>query len=91
MPDGLSRRTAQFLAQAVHMTPDRRSWAASQLANEVAAFVSPLPPVHPEVFLAGVAVVRRERELAALRLGQQRIQQLEPALTGMPHKFPRRG
>lgn len=91
MPDGLSRRVAQFLAQAGQLTPDRRTWAASQLANEVAAFVSPLPPVHPEVFLAGVAVVRRQRESAALGLEAQRIARLEPALRGMPHGFPERG
>lgn len=91
MPDGLSRRIAQFLSQAHQLTPDRRGWAAAQLANEVSAFVSPLPPVAPEVFLAGVAVVRREREYAALRLEQQRIERLAPALHGLPHGFPERG
>ncbi|HEV7741083.1 MAG TPA: RDD family protein [Pseudolysinimonas sp.] len=91
MPDGLSRRVAQFLAQAAQLTPDRRNYTAAQLAGEVAAYVSPLPPVPPELFLAGVAVVRREREFAALRLEQQRIARLEPALRGLPHGFPERG
>lgn len=91
MPDGLSRRVAQFLSQAAHLAPDRRGWVATQLANEVSAFVSPLPAVSPEIFLAGVAVVRREREFAALRLEQQRIDRLEPALKGLPHRFPARG
>ena len=91
MPDGLSRRVAQFLSQAAQLTPDRRAYAATQLAGEVSAYVSPLPPVPPELFLAGVAVVRREREFAALRLEQQRIARLEPALRGLPHGFPDRG
>ncbi|MEO8094215.1 MAG: RDD family protein [Pseudolysinimonas sp.] len=91
MPDALSRRVAQFLAQAGQLAPDRRSYLASQLAGEVSAYVSPLPAVHAELFLAGVAVVRREREYAALRLDQQRIARLEPALRGLPHGFPERG
>jgi len=65
MPDALSRRVAQFLAQASHLTPERRRHQAAQLAGEVSRFVSPLPQVDPELFLAGVAVVRREREYAA--------------------------
>jgi uncharacterized RDD family membrane protein YckC len=91
MPDALSRRVAQFLSQAGQLTPDRRSYVAAQLAGEVSAYVSPLPAVPAELFLAGVAVVRREREYAALRLDQRRIEQLEPALRGLPHGFPDRG
>jgi uncharacterized RDD family membrane protein YckC len=91
LPDGLSRRVAQFLAQAGQLAPDRRGYAAAQLANEVSRHVSPLPAVPPEIFLAGVAVVRREREYAALRLEQQRIELLGPALRGLPHGFPERG
>lgn len=91
MPDALSRRITQFLAQAGQMTGDRRAWMASQLAGEVSAYVSPLPPVPAEIFLAGVAVVRREREFTALKLEQQRIARLDPALRGLPHAFPDRG
>jgi uncharacterized RDD family membrane protein YckC len=91
MPDALSRRVAQFLAHAPQLTPDRRLYQAAQLAGEVSRYVSPLPPVPAELFLAGVAVVRREREYAALRLDQQRIDRLEPALRGLPHGFPDRG
>jgi uncharacterized RDD family membrane protein YckC len=91
MPDGLSRRVAQFLAQAGQLAPDRRGYAAARLANEVAQYVSPLPPVPPEIFLAGVAVVRREREHAALLREQERIERLGPALRGLPHGFPERG
>ncbi len=91
MPDALSRRVAQFLAQAPHLTPDRRRYQAAQLAGEVSRFVSPLPPVEPELFLAGVAVVRREREFAALQLEHERLERLAPALRGLPHGFPERG
>jgi uncharacterized RDD family membrane protein YckC len=91
LPEGLSRRVAQFLAQARHLTPDRRNWAARQLADEVAGFVSPIPAVAPELLLMGVAAVRRDREAAALQLEQQRVDRLEPALRGLPHRFPERG
>jgi uncharacterized RDD family membrane protein YckC len=91
MPDALSRRVAQFLTQAPHMTPDRRRYQAAQLAGEVSRFVSPLPPVDPELFLAGVAVVRREREYAALLLERERLERVAPVLRGLPHGFPERG
>lgn len=91
MPDGLSRRVAQFLAQAGQLTPDRRAHVAADLANDVSRYVAPLPAVPAEIFLAGVTVVRREREYAALRLEQQRIDRLAPALRGLPHGYPERG
>ncbi|MEO5921191.1 MAG: RDD family protein [Pseudolysinimonas sp.] len=91
MPDALSRRVAQFLAQAPHLTADRRGFQAAQLAAEVSRFVSPLPPVQPELFLAGVAVVRREREYAALLLERERLERVAPALRDLPHGFPERG
>jgi uncharacterized RDD family membrane protein YckC len=91
MPDALSRRVAQFLGQAAHLTPERRRFQAEQLASEVSRFVSPLPPVDPELFLAGVAVVRREREYAALLLERERLERVAPALRGLPHGFPERG
>jgi len=91
MPDALSRRVAQFLAQASHLTPERRRHQAAQLAGEVSRFVSPLPQVDPELFLAGVAVVRREREYAALQLEHERLERVAPALRELPHGFPERG
>lgn len=91
MPDALSRRVAQFLSQAPHLTPERRRFQASQLAAEVSRFVSPLPAVEPELFLAGAAVVRREREFAALQLEAERLEHVGPALRGLPHGFPERG
>jgi len=91
MPDGLARRIAQFLAQAPHLDPARRAAQAGSLAAEASVFVSPLPAVDPELFLAGVTVVRRGREAEALALSAQRLARLEPVLRGMPHGFPDRG
>ena len=88
MPDGLARRIAQFLRQADGLTPDTRMRVAAQLAREAALYVSPLPPADPELFLAAVAAVRRERELLALQLTKQRLAGVEPVLTGLPHRFP---
>lgn len=90
MPTQLSRRIAQFLAQAGQYTPDRRARLAAELAAEASEFVAPIPPVDPELFLAGVTVVRRERESEALRLERGRLERLQPALRGTPHDFPLR-
>jgi uncharacterized RDD family membrane protein YckC len=91
MPDGLSRRISQFLAQAPRLDPGRRAAQAASLAQEASAFVSPVPPVAPELFLAGVAVVRRGREAEALSLSAQRLERVEAVLRGVPHGFPDRG
>ena len=91
MPNGLSRRIAQFLAQAPQLDPARRAAQATALAREAASFVSPVPPVASELFLAGITVVRRGREAEALAGAARRLQTLEPALRGVPHDFPDRG
>lgn len=90
IPTQLSRRISQFLAQAKQYTPDRRARLAAELATEAHAFVAPIPPVSAELFLAGITVVRREREAEALRLEKERLARLEPALRGTPHAFPDR-
>jgi hypothetical protein len=46
--------------------------------------------VPAELFLAGITVVRREREAVALRLERERLTTLQPALRGTPHDFPLR-
>lgn len=91
LPDALARRVAQYLSQATAMTPDSRSRLARQLANEVAVFVSPLPATGAEPFLAAVAVLRRDREFAALTLEKAGLERLAPVLEGMPRGFPDRG
>jgi uncharacterized RDD family membrane protein YckC len=90
LPDRLSRRIAQFLRQAVKLTPRSRVRLAAGLAEEAAQYVSPLPTVPPEVFLAGVAAVRRSREYAALVLERERLERLRPVLRSLPHNFPER-
>ncbi|PPF82429.1 hypothetical protein C5B96_09010 [Subtercola sp. Z020] len=90
LPDRLSRRIAQFLAEAPRMVPDARARHAAQLAAEAAPFVSPVPPVHPELLLLGIAALRREREARALALEALRLARLGPALSGLPHGFPER-
>jgi uncharacterized RDD family membrane protein YckC len=91
LPDGLSRRIAQFLAQAPSFDPGRRAAQATSLAHEASAFVSPVPQVEPELFLAGIAVLRRGREAQALALSAQRVSRLGPVLRDVPHGFPDRG
>jgi len=90
LPDRLTRRVAQFLRQAERLTPQSRERLAHGLADEVSGYVSPLPPVPAELFLAGVAAVRRDREYAALMLERERLDLLRPVLTGRPHDFPNR-
>jgi hypothetical protein len=90
MPDALARRIAQFLAQSRGLSPDTRVRLAAQLAAEASVYVSPLPQENPELFLAGVAAIRREREFAALQGEQRRLETLRPTLSGLPHRFPKR-
>jgi uncharacterized RDD family membrane protein YckC len=90
LPDRLSRRVAQFLRQAHQLSPDTRVRLAESLAAEVTPFVSPLPAVPPEYLLIGVAVVRRNREYTGHMLERDRLENLAPVLTGLPHDFPTR-
>jgi uncharacterized RDD family membrane protein YckC len=90
MPDPLSRRIAHFLAQASALSQETRDRLGRQLATEATAFVSPIPSGNAELFLAAVAAVRREREFTALMLERQRLETLQPVLSGLPHQFPQR-
>jgi uncharacterized RDD family membrane protein YckC len=91
MPDPLSRRIAQFLEQANGLTPQTRSRLAASLAHEASVFVSPVPQADAELFLAAVAAVRRDRELAAHALSARGLERLAPVLEGLPRGFPDRG
>jgi len=90
LPDPVARRVAAFFTNASHLVPESRARVAASLAAEVSPFVSPLPDAAPERFLAGVAALRRERDLAALRLEGDRMELLEPVLTATPNGFPER-
>jgi uncharacterized RDD family membrane protein YckC len=91
LPDPLARRVSSFLVQAQALTPVTRTGLARSLANEVRPFVSPVPAGDPELFLAGVAAVRHDRELAAQQGEQARLTALAPVLNGLPRGFPDRG
>ncbi len=88
MPDQTARRISQFLANAHGFTPQSRTAAAHALALEVGPYVSPIPVIDPELFLAAVTAVRRDREFAALQQEKGRLASLSPSLERMPREFP---
>jgi len=90
MPDRLARRVSQFLAQAAKLTPQTRTRLGHELAAEVSPYVSPVPAIDAELFLAGVTAVRRDREYAALQLEARALDRLKPVLGGLPNSFPER-
>lgn len=90
LPDRLSRRIAQFVQNADAMQPPARARLAASLAAETSAHVSPAPAVDAETFLRAVVAVRRDRELRALQLEQQRVAALTPTASGVPRGFPTR-
>jgi uncharacterized RDD family membrane protein YckC len=91
IPSRLSLRSIKFLRQAAQLTPTTRATIASQLANELAHWVSPLPAVAPELFVAAVVALRRDRELLAHQLEAERLAKVGAALEALPHAFPKRG
>lgn len=54
IPDRLARRMSQFLRQAGQLTERSRDIQSRQLATEAAVYVSPIPAVSAELFLAAV-------------------------------------
>lgn len=90
LPDPLARRVAAFFRNAAHLAPASRLRVAQSLAAEVAPHVSPVPAAEPELFLAGVAALRRERDRTALELAQRRLDALRPVLESRPPGFPER-
>jgi uncharacterized RDD family membrane protein YckC len=90
IPLRLALRSTRFLRQAGALTPSTRVAHAASLAAELRQWVSPIPPVDPELFVAGVVAVRRERELAAHTRERQELAHLEAALTWVPPGFPAR-
>jgi uncharacterized RDD family membrane protein YckC len=90
LPDRLSRRVAAFLSQAAGFTSAARFGLAAELAAEASRYVSPIPAVDAETFLAGVAAVRRDRDFSALMLERERLSELKPILASLPHGFPDR-
>jgi uncharacterized RDD family membrane protein YckC len=90
IPNRLAQRMSQFLRNSSSLTPSTRDQLARQIADEVSAWVSPIPPVSAELFIAGVVALRRDREFAALNLETERLEHLDAALAGRPFDFPER-
>jgi uncharacterized RDD family membrane protein YckC len=90
LPDPLARRVAGFFTNASHLVPASRHRVAASLADEVAPYVEPRPDAPPERFLAAVAAIRRERDLAALTREAERLAALAPVMDTTPADFPRR-
>jgi uncharacterized RDD family membrane protein YckC len=91
IPDRLSLRASKFLRQAGGFTETTRNAVAAQLAEELAVWVSPIPRVQPETFVAAVVALRRDREFRALQLQSERLAAVGPVLESLPHAFPDRG
>jgi uncharacterized RDD family membrane protein YckC len=90
MPTALGNRIAAFLRQAGDMTPSARTARGAELLAEASPFITPLPNAPAEVVLAAASVVRRDRELAALRSRRAGLERLDALVRGGAHGFPRR-
>ncbi|OIH92232.1 MULTISPECIES: RDD family protein [unclassified Curtobacterium] len=89
LPQRLENRLGAFFRGAASMRPELRDAAARALAADVAPFAHPVPPVAPEAFLAGVAVLRRRRDVRALRARAELLTAAGAAATARPPGFPR--
>ncbi|HEY5229271.1 MAG TPA: RDD family protein [Galbitalea sp.] len=90
IPLRLAIRSSRFLRQAAQLTPATRTAHAAGLAAELNTWVSSIPPVEPELFVAAVVALRRERELAAYSRERAELAHLNAALTWVPPGFPPR-
>ncbi|PYY60047.1 RDD family protein [Curtobacterium sp. MCSS17_011] len=89
LPQRLENRLGAFFRGAALMRPELREAAAQTLAAEVSAFAHPVPPVPPEVFLAGVVVLRRRRDVRALGARAELLTAAGAAAAAPPPGFPR--
>lgn len=76
LPDRLAARMAQFVRGADALEPGARARLAAGLAEAVAPYVAPIPPVDAETLVRAAAAVRREREYRALMLENERAASL---------------
>lgn len=89
LPQRLENRLGAFFRGAALMRPELREAAAQTLAAEVSAFAHPVPPVPPEVFLAGVVVLRRRRDVRALSARAELLTAAGATAAAPPPGFPR--
>lgn len=89
LPDRLARRISQFAREAAVMEPAARARLSISLAEEASAHIAPVPAVPPETLVRAVAALRRDRELHALGLEEQRVAALTAGLDasrGLPQR-----
>ncbi|QCR43872.1 hypothetical protein C1N91_10340 [Curtobacterium sp. SGAir0471] len=89
LPQRLEDRLGAFFRSVADLPPEAREAAARTLAAAVAEYASPVPDVHPEVFLAGVVAVRRERDVRALRARAALLDGAAAVAGARPPGFPR--
>ncbi|MFL0359798.1 RDD family protein [Curtobacterium flaccumfaciens] len=89
LPQRLENRLGAFFRGAALMRPELRDAAAQTLAAEVSAFAHPVPPVPAEVFLAGVVVLRRRRDVRALGARAELLTAAGATAAAPPPGFPR--
>jgi len=89
LPQRLENRLGAFFRGAAGLRPELREQTARALAAEVARYAHPVPPVPAEVFLAGVVVLRRDRDLRALRSRAATLSAATATATARPPGFPR--
>jgi uncharacterized RDD family membrane protein YckC len=89
LPQRLENRLGAFFRGAADLRPELRESTARMLAEAVAEYAHPVPAVHPEAFLAGVVVLRRERDLRALRSRAAMLDDAAVRASAPPPGFPR--
>lgn len=89
LPQRLENRLGAFFRGAADLRPELRESTARMLAQAVAEYAHPVPAVHPEAFLAGVVVLRRERDLRALRSRAAMLDDAAVRASAPPPGFPR--
>lgn len=64
LPDGLALTARMFLGRAPALHVTSRMRLGQQIADQMSEYVAPGPPpgTHPEAFITGVLVARRDRE-----------------------------
>ncbi|WP_062213052.1 RDD family protein [Demequina oxidasica] len=90
LPDGLALTSRMFLARATSMHQLSRLRLGQQIANQLNEYVAPGPPpgTHPETFIAGVLVARRDREYG-IEMNRTRRRDADSALVrSLPFGIP---
>ena len=89
LPQRLENRLGAFFRSAADLRPEARAATARTLAAAVAEYAHPVPAVPPETFLAGVVVLRRQRDLRAMRSRAVLLDRAAATATARPPGFPR--